>query len=110
MEQSIQIAFSTGKIIDQGEIKGQIHGEDNYVAHLWKLLDEFTDSIFVSEPLYISEANDEGLFSFKYLSPGNYSLLGLERAAAGAALVPERMAYGVSPQKIYLEIYEWYHR
>ena len=72
LEQSIQIAFSTGKIIDQGEIKGQIHGEDNYVAHLWKLLDEFTDSIFVSEPLYISEANDEGLFSFKYLSPGNY--------------------------------------
>ena len=101
LEQSIQIAFSTGKIIDQGEIKGQIHGEDNYVAHLWKLLDEFTDSIFVSEPLYISEANDEGLFSFKYLSPGNYSLLGLERAAAGAALLPERMAYGVSPQKIY---------
>jgi len=101
LEQSIQIAFSTGKIIDQGEIKGQIHGEDNYVVHLWKLLDGFADSIFVSEPLYISEANDEGLFSFKYLSPGNYSLLGLERAAAGAALVPERMAYGVSPQKIY---------
>ncbi len=101
LEQSIQIAFSTGKIIDQGEIKGKIHGEDNYVVHLWKLLDGFADTIFVSEPLYISEANDEGLFSFKYLSPGNYSLLGLERAAAGAALVPERMAYGVSPQKIY---------
>ena len=101
MKESIQIAFSTGNIIDKGEIKGHIYGEDNYVVHLWKLVDGFTDSIFVKEPLYISEANDDGFFSFKYLSPGDYSLLGLERAAAGAALVRERMSYGVSPKKIY---------
>ena len=101
LKESIQIAFSTGNIIDKGEIKGHIYGEDNYVVHLWKLLDGFTDSIFVKEPLYISEANDDGFFSFKYLSSGDYSLLGLERAAAGAALVRERMSYGVSPKKIY---------
>ena len=51
LKESIQIAFSTGNIIDKGEIKGHIYGEDNYVVHLWKLLDGFTDSIFVKEPL-----------------------------------------------------------
>ena len=101
IKQSIQIAFSTGDIIDKGEIKGQIYGEENYAVHLWKLTNGFVDSIFVTEPLYISEADDSGLFSFKYLSPGEYTLLGLDRSAAGAALIPSRMAYGVTPQKIY---------
>ena len=101
IKQSIQIAFSTGDIIDKGEIKGQIYGEENYAVHLWKLTNGFVDSIFVTEPLYISEADDSGLFSFKYLSPGKYTLLGLDRSAAGAALIPSRMAYGVTPQKIY---------
>ena len=101
IKQSIQIAFSTGDIIDKGEIKGQIYGEENYAVHLWKLTNGFVDSIFVTEPLYISEADDSGFFSFKYLSPGDYTLLGLERSAAGAALIPSRMSYGVSPQKIY---------
>ena len=101
IKQSIQIAFSTGDIIDKGEIKGQIYGEENYAVHLWKLKNGFVDSIFVTEPLYISEADDSGLFSFKYLSPGEYTLLGLDRSAAGAALIPSRMAYGVTPQKIY---------
>ena len=101
IKQSIQIAFSTGDIIDKGEITGQIYGEENYAVHLWKLTNGFVDSIFVTEPLYISEADDSGLFSFKYLSPGEYTLLGLDRSAAGAALIPSRMAYGVTPQKIY---------
>ena len=101
LKQSIQIAFSTGDIIDQGEIKGEIYGEENYAVHLWKLSNGFVDSIFVTEPLYISEADDSGFFSFKYLSPGDYTLLGLERSAAGGALIPSRMGYGVTPQKIY---------
>jgi len=101
LKQSIQIAFSTGNVIDEGEIKGQIYGEDKYAAHLWKLANGFIDSIFITEPLYVSEANDEGFFSFKYLSPGDYVLIGLDRSAAGSALVPQRMAYGVSAQKIY---------
>ena len=101
LKQSIQIAFSTGNVIDEGEIKGQIYGEEKYAAHLWKLSNGFIDSIFITEPLYVSEANDEGFFSFKYLSPGDYVLIGLDRSAAGSALVPQRMAYGVSPQKIY---------
>ncbi len=101
LEQSIQVAYSTGSVIDEGKISGRIYGEDSYAAHLWKLEKGFEDSVFFREPLYVSEADDEGNFNFKYLAPGEYVLMGVERSAAGAALVPQRMAYGVSPQKTY---------
>jgi len=99
--QSIQVAYSTGAIIDEGQISGRIHGEESYAAHLWKLEKGFEDSIFFKEPLYVSEADDEGNFNFKYLAPGEYIIMGIERSAAGAGLVPERMAYGVTSKKTY---------
>jgi hypothetical protein len=101
LDQSIQIAFSTGEIIDEGSISGRVYGEDGYGVHLWKLEKEFEDSIFFTEPLYVSEADDDGFFNFKYLAPGDYIILGIERSAAGATLVPQRMAYGVSSKKVY---------
>jgi hypothetical protein len=101
LDQSIQIAFSTGEIIDEGIISGRVYGEDGYGVHLWKLEKEFEDSIFFTEPLYVSEADDDGFFNFKYLAPGDYVMLGIERSAAGAILVPQRMAYGVSSKKVY---------
>ena len=67
LDQSIQIAFSTGEIIDEGSISGRVYGEDGYGVHLWKLEKEFEDSIFFTEPLYVSEADDDGFFNFKYL-------------------------------------------
>ena len=99
--QSIQIAFSTGDIIDESSISGRVFGEDGYAVHLWKLAHGFQDSIFFTEPLYVSEADDDGYFNFKYLAPGDYVLLGIERSAAGAKLIPQRMAYGVSAKTIY---------
>ncbi len=101
LEQSIQVAYSTGDLIDKGKISGRIHGEDSYAGHLWKLDKGFVDSIFFTEPLYVSEADDNGNFNFKYLAPGDYVLLGIERSAAGASLVSQRMAYGVCPERMY---------
>ena len=101
LSQSIQVAFSTGDIIDKGIISGRVYGTEGYAVHLWKLAEGFTDSIFFTEPLYVAEADDKGNFEFKYLAPGDYVLLGLERAASGAKLVPQRMAYGVTPKQVY---------
>ena len=101
LEQSIQVAFSTGDVIDEGMISGRVYGGGSYAVHLWKILDTFSDSIFFTNPQYVSEADDEGHFEFKYLAPGDYIILGVERSASGAKLVPERMAYGVSPKSFY---------
>jgi len=101
LNQSIQVAYSTGSVIDEGQISGRVYGKDSYAVHLWKLKMGFEDSVFFKEPLYVSEADDEGNFNFKYLAPGEYVLIGIEHSAAGAVLVPQRMAYGVSPEKTY---------
>lgn len=101
LEQSIQIAFSTGDVIDEGMIFGQVHGDESYAVHLWKSSNTFSDSIFFTDPQYVSEANDSGHFEFKYLAPGDYVMLAVERSASGAKLVPERMAYGVGTQATY---------
>jgi len=101
LSKSIQVAFSTGNIIDQGIIAGRVYGNKDYAVHLWKVEEGFSDSIFFTEPLYVSEADKEGNFEFKYLAPADYILLGLDRSSAGTKLIPERMAYGVSSQKVF---------
>ena len=101
LDRSVQVAFSTGDTIENGTIMGRIHGDERYAAHLWKVEDEFTDSLLFSKPLYISEADDEGHFQFNYLSAGNYAALAVERSAAGLPLLPSRIMYGMSPEKLY---------
>ena len=100
IDQSIQVAFSTGNIIDEGIISGRVYGNQEYAVHLWKITTELSDSIFLTEPLYVTEADKEGNFEFKYLSSGNYVLLGVERSSSGSKLIPDRMAYGVSSKKL----------
>lgn len=101
LEQTIQIAFSTGDLIEEGKISGRIFGDEKYVAHLWKINESFNDSILLSRPLYVSEADDDGFFSFNFLSKGNYSIIAVERSASGLPVVPSRMLYGTSPKKTY---------
>ena len=101
LDQSVQVAFSTGDTIEDGKIMGRIHGDERYAAHLWKVESGFTDSLLLSKPLYISEADDEGFFQFNYLSTGSYAVLAVERSAAGLPLVPSRIMYGMSPEKLY---------
>lgn len=102
LEQSVQIAFSTGDVIDNGMISGRVYGEGSYAVHLWEKTIANNDSIYFTTPQYVSEANDAGDFEFKYLGPGEYVILAVERSASGAKLVTERMAYGVSPKISYV--------
>ena len=100
LDKSIQVAFTTGNIIDEGIISGRVYGNQEYAVHLWKLTTEFSDSIFLTDPLYIAETDKEGNFEFKYLAEGDYVLLGVDRSSSGSKLIPDRMAYGVSSKKV----------
>ena len=101
LDQSIQIAFSTGNTIENGKITGRVFGDEKYAVHLWKIESDLKDTLFFSKPLYVSEADDKGFFQFNFLSTGQYAALAVERSAAGLRLNTERIAYGLGPQIIY---------
>ena len=101
INESIQIAFSTGSTIEDGKIKGRVFGDEKYAVHLWKINNDSMATLFNSKPLYVAEANDKGFFAFNFLSRGKYTALAVEKSAAGLKLNSKRMAYGIGPQIVY---------
>jgi len=99
LDESIQIAYSSGDYIDMGSISGKVLGLGDYALHLWIAAED--DSLLWKPPQYVIETGENGNFNFKYLSPGDYVMLALERSAGGLALIPERMNYGIPSHKIY---------
>ena len=95
--QGIQVAFSTGSKIDEGLISGKVYYTNESSLQLWKI-QNFTDSLsfFNRLPDYIIDADDDGYYEFKFLSPGNYRILGLDRKMSRLPFIPSKMAYGMS--------------
>ena len=91
----IQLAYSTGDVIDTGIIKGWVYASQPAGVYLFH--DEGSDTLLLSKPDYISETEDDGSFEFNYLSSGKYKILAIERGAAGVQLDQKRMSYGVPP-------------
>ena len=84
LEKGGQIAFSTGDIIDSGEISGKLYDEEKVSVHLWKWEEDIhRDSIYFSQPEYTADAADDGSFSLQYLSSGRYCILGVGRESVG---------------------------
>lgn len=97
LAEPVQIAYSSGENIDQGEISGTVFGDGNFSVHLWKLdVDNPADSIFAKRPHFIADAADDGIFRFQFLGLGNYQLLAMDSRTAGLPLNPGRMSYGLS--------------
>jgi len=92
---SLQLAYSTGSRISNGLIYGTAFWNDQKVIHLWKLDGIENDSIFASIPDYVTDADDNGDFSFGYLSSGDYKILALDKSSSGLSLNNERSAYGL---------------
>lgn len=92
--ENIQIAFSTGAFIDQGEISGRVFDDGDVSIHLWRIRETDEKPFFEKLPDYITDASDEGYYQFQYLSPGNYQAMAVKRSTAGMMLIPDRMAYG----------------
>ena len=96
LAEPVQIAFSTGNIIDSGMINGRIFGDESFSVHLWKFNpDSVSDSLFATEPHFVAEADDKGFFKFSFLGPGHYKVLSLDSRMTGMPLNPTRMGYGI---------------
>ncbi|GIT40372.1 MAG: hypothetical protein Ct9H300mP9_2220 [Candidatus Neomarinimicrobiota bacterium] len=99
--QGLQIAYATGSEIDRGEINGKVYYDKPVALHLWMVNSESDlTQFFSSPPDYVTDADNEGNYSFYHLSPGSYRLIGVDRSSAGLSLDPERMIYGLSWRNI----------
>ena len=99
--QGLQIAYATGSEIDRGEINGKVYYDKPVALHLWMVNSESDlTQFYTSPPDYVTDADNEGNYSFYHLSPGSYRLIGVDRSSAGLSLDPERMIYGLSWRNI----------
>lgn len=96
---TVQLAYSAGDNISTGIITGKVYGAGEKSVHLWEITDVVIDSLFATQPDYITDVNDEGLYSFNYLSPGNYQVLSVEKSGSGAPLNTSHIGYGLHWQK-----------
>lgn len=97
LAETLQLAYSTGEELAQGEISGKVFSDDESVVHLWKIhAGETADSVLFREPDYITETTKGGLYRFQYLSPGDYQVCAVGLANSGQVLIPDRMKYGLS--------------
>ena len=97
LSEGIQLAFSTGNIIDKSKINGKLFSEEETSALLWKIRDSLdAKEFFLRQPDYTIDANEDGHFSFNYLSNGSYKLLGINRSKLNERLDPNYSIYGTS--------------
>lgn len=96
---TVQLAYSAGDNISTGIITGKVYGAGEKSVHLWEITDVGIDSLFATQPDYITDVNDEGLYSFSYLSPGNYQVLSVEKSGSGAPLNTSHIGYGLHWQE-----------
>ena len=99
--QGLQIAYATGSEIDRGEINGKVYYDKPVALHLWMVNSESDlTQFYKTSPDYVTDADNEGNYSFYHLSSGSYRLMGVDRSSAGLSLDPERMIYGLSWKNI----------
>jgi len=97
LDRVYQLAFSTGDKISEGMISGKVYGspEKSSLVYLYQSREEMADSLFLRQPDYATETDDEGHYSFSYLDPGEYLVIAFTGGRSPFPVVPSRMHYGV---------------
>ncbi len=95
LARTVQLAYTTGDKISSGIISGKVYGSGEKSVHLWKINDAVIDSLFATQPDYITDVNDDGRYSFSYLAPGKYQVLAVEKSAKGLSLNTSHTEYGL---------------
>ncbi len=97
LSQGIQVAFSTGETIATGKISGTVSYHKSSSVQLWKIKNDDDLKLFYQRiPDYVVDASDSGYYEFRYLSNGDYRIVGVDRSASGLQIAPERMIYGLT--------------
>ena len=101
LSDAISLAYSTGEKISKGSISGTVYSGEKSSVHLWQIKDyNNLEDIFLTNPTYITDVSNNGVFTFQYLSKADYLILSIDRNFAGMLLNTNRMKYGLNWNKI----------
>ena len=101
LSDAISLAYSTGEKISKGSISGTVYSGEKSSVHLWQIKDyNNLEDIFLTNPTYITDVSNNGVFTFQYLSKADYLILCIDRNYAGMLLNTNRMKYGLNWNKI----------
>ena len=81
MEESFNLAFSTGDRIDNGAIAGEVYGYDSkskVLLFAYLLEDSLEFEPAEIKPDYITQPGKKGAYQFKYLAYGRYRVFAVE--------------------------------
>ncbi len=81
LDETIILPFSTGPVIDRGEISGQVLGKklSDVLVAAYPLSDTTrVDSLLSRRPRYFTQPGKDGSYRFGYLRPGRYRLFAFE--------------------------------
>jgi len=80
LEKSFTLAFSTGGVLDMGEMKGRVYEENVQGTDVWAYLLNNNSVInpAVIEPDYIIQCEDDGDFHFTHIATGKYRLFAVK--------------------------------
>ncbi len=85
MKSSFTLAFSTGEILDEGEIKGKVYDKgDNKTIDVWayQIKEDQDPNPSQDKPDYVIQCSTDGSFRLVYLAPFKYRLFAVKDRAA----------------------------
>lgn len=102
LKEPIQIAYGTGKKIDNGRISGHVYGGKNPALFLWQTdPDSLNDSLVYHFPDFEVQASDEGNYSFGFLPEGTFRLVAFDGPGPGRSIPQEQLHFGIPFQERY---------
>lgn len=96
ISEPVTIAFSTGTMIDMGEVEGRVYNNLNKITSIWAYNIEKTDyDPAKNYPDYLTETSTEGNYKLTNLAPGKYRIISVIDDDRNLLYTSERESYGV---------------
>ncbi|MBH31147.1 MAG: hypothetical protein CMG71_04045 [Candidatus Marinimicrobia bacterium] len=99
LDQTYQIAFSTGDEIAAGHISGTVYGTalgSSALVYLFQQGEVSDDSLLLRSPHYFTETDDSGRYAFDYLDEGRYIPVAHTGQSPPSPITPSRNPYGLT--------------
>jgi hypothetical protein len=112
LKETFTLAFSTGSVLDRGEIEGQVFSDTpSRGLSIWAFqMEEGNDPNPIEiSPDYASQCNDAGEFRMTHLAPGRYRLFAIRDRMADRLYTPAEDEFGVSFKDVLLDTTEHLH-